>query len=308
MRSEISIPIHISHDFDWKEELSSIKEEKILWKLDFGCDKSPMDFYDSFYFQSFLCGLEEFSKQCLKYPTIGVSLYQGDLYFKSKMVPSENYEKNFADFLKDYDLNHFQKDELEELFCTSVFSEYLQRLATSLPDSISLFIHLDVQETPLAKVAHLICKRRFEHLKIILQSDDFLPICFEKKTSIGFAVPLDEYCNTGLLEEINQMFLRLQKEKIIVRVIPEESLNENWEELEAIIVHTKNLSSLGRRGLLGFAAAGGIPIYFGEPLGLEGETTFERFLKEIGAEGFEPPTHCSQSSCASQTALCSDFE
>lgn len=28
--------------------------------------------------------------------------------------------------------------------------------------------------------------------------------------------------------------------------------------------------------------------------------------KPIGAEGFEPPTHCSQSSCASQTALCSD--
>jgi tRNA (guanine-N7-)-methyltransferase len=34
---------------------------------------------------------------------------------------------------------------------------------------------------------------------------------------------------------------------------------------------------------------------------------YHRFRKKaIGAEGFEPPTHCSQSSCASQTALCSD--
>ena len=28
---------------------------------------------------------------------------------------------------------------------------------------------------------------------------------------------------------------------------------------------------------------------------------------DFGAEGFEPPTYCSQSSRASQAALCSDF-
>ena len=38
----------------------------------------------------------------------------------------------------------------------------------------------------------------------------------------------------------------------------------------------------------------------------KGKTIYYIELKKIGAEGFEPPTHYSQSSCASQTALCSD--
>jgi hypothetical protein len=45
------------------------------------------------------------------------------------------------------------------------------------------------------------------------------------------------------------------------------------------------VSVQGQRHLKGFIAAGG---------------------EKFGAEGFEPPTHCSQSSCASQTALCSE--
>ena len=31
-----------------------------------------------------------------------------------------------------------------------------------------------------------------------------------------------------------------------------------------------------------------------------------RLFNMVGAEGFEPPTPCSQSRCASQTALCPD--
>jgi hypothetical protein len=69
------------------------------------------------------------------------------------------------------------------------------------------------------------------------------------------------------------------------RMIPEQRLNEMWGGLDLLYVIEEAVSLQGKRHVKGFEAAGG---------------------EIFGAEGFEPPTHCSQSSCASQTALCSE--
>ena len=68
-------------------------------------------------------------------------------------------------------------------------------------------------------------------------------------------------------------------------MIPETRLNEMWDGLDEIYVIDEAVSIQGERHLKGFIAAGG---------------------EKFGAEGFEPPTLCSQSRCASQTALCSE--
>ena len=83
-------------------------------------------------------------------------------------------------------------------------------------------------------------------------------------------------------------------------MIEELFLTESWEGVDRLYVLSEATTSQGKRKLLGFCAAGGTVIVEGESLGLPNEV----LVKNFGAEGFEPPAYWSQTSRASQTALC----
>jgi tRNA (guanine-N7-)-methyltransferase len=89
----------------------------------------------------------------------------------------------------------------------------------------------------------------------------------------------------GILVPQDEKISGLERFRDSYRLIPELQLNQMWDGLDELYIFENHLCPQGRRHVQGFIAAGG---------------------KTFGAEGFEPPTHCSQSSCASQTALCSE--
>lgn len=151
------------------------------------------------------------------------------------------------------------------------FADYLHRLASFLPDEIKPYCLLDKPQS--AKEAQLASKARFWHLHLSLE---------EECAPIGILLPTDEQCTSEVLAKFDQM-LKLYPG----RIIPETHLTELWNGLDTLVVIEEALSVQGKRKVQGFIAAGGC-------------------VEKFGAEGFEPPTHCSQSSCASQTALCSE--
>lgn len=163
----------------------------------------------------------------------------------------------------------------------TAFGDYLHRLASFLPDEAAAYcLFEDHGSFTPGEAAHLLSSERFLHLSLSLHPCD---------SPIGVLLPPDELCSGAIIQKLDQLLARYQEQKMALRVIPERRLNELWNGLDELIIFEEALSSQGKRHLIGFEVAGGV-------------------VKRFGAEGFEPPTHCSQSSCASQTALCSERE
>jgi hypothetical protein len=163
-------------------------------------------------------------------------------------------------------------EELTLVEAASVLGDFLHRLASFLPDEAAPYCLFETTPFGKALSAQLMSKERFLHIHLSLE---------ELRYSRGVLLPPDELCTDAVL---NQLEILLNRD---TRVIPEKHLNEMWDGLDELTVIESAVSLQGKRHLAGFIAAGGE-------------------VKKFGAEGFEPPTHCSQSSCASQTALCSE--
>ena len=288
----IRLPASLKDDLDWSSQKALAHEftEKgvsILWHLDFGITPESFNPYETAHFFSYTLAIEQFLK--IFWPefqdkTIGLCLYEGSLKFSLKKT--EKISQVFDEFSQDYN-EKFAQEDLFELFSINLFSEYLHRLASFLPDNLSPYCILDLSyQKNQAKLAQFLSKRRFEHFQLIVKGAR-IPIREKSFPPLGICLPTDEKLTPAAIKQLEGALNHLIENNVHFRIISEETLNEEWLELEELLIFPELLTSQGKRMLKGFEAAGGT-------------------LKEIGAEGFEPPTHCSQSSCASQTALCSD--
>ena len=163
----------------------------------------------------------------------------------------------------------------QELLAASIFADYIHRLASFLPEEIKPFCLFEGPHSfSPARFLQLTSKDRFWHLELSLKE--------LSDSSTGLLFPEDDLCTESIRAHLDEL-LKDQE----YRIIPEGRLTEMWHGLDELIVIEEAITTRGKRQIMGFLAAGGKVIKF-------------------GAEGFEPPTHCSQSSCASQTALCSE--
>lgn|GEM_PF-1180757 len=296
MSIEIRLSALPTDDLSWAIErriaLEAIEEGKtILWTIDLGLDPVVESLTDEAAFQQRAIALTTFVKKMSPISTgkcLGVVLASSDLY--RKVHVRDEWEVDF--------------EEVEEPFrshlkAMTLFSDYLHRLASYLPEDVPVIVRIDARKASnLADVAILLSKERFRYFQIevigwVLQSG-----------AIGCVIPEDAYCHIKTRRGLEDIFTWLGEKNESFRLVPENLLNEEWDGLNTLIVLSSATSAFGRRKIRGFAATGGQIVAFGGAIGIEGETVIE---KRIGAEGFEPPTYCSQSSRASQAALCSDF-
>ena len=168
-------------------------------------------------------------------------------------------------------LKKIHEDEVE---AANIFGDLLHRLASFLPDEATPYCLFEHSSFGKARIAQLLSKARFCHIQLSL---------VENKSTKGILLPSDEACTPAILEKLEVLMKKIGPH----RMIPETRLNEMWDGLDEIYVIEEAVSVQGERHLKGFIAAGG---------------------EKFGAEGFEPPTLCSQSRCASQTALCSEWD
>ena len=269
----IRLPAHLSADLNWYKEKEIAERiadagKYILWEIDLGLNSYPFNPEDSASFYSFSLAIEEFSKQLWPIfgnKTFGVALYRGSF-------PFEQWRSGFIQELTEGD---------EEIFCVQMFSEYLHRLISFLPDAVLPFALIDIEKIgSMAKGSQLFSKARFEYLNLAVKGAKapFCGICWEKgcygqgwlggalkealpsriKPTVGVYFPQDEWMNKAVIEELDALMEHLKQSKVDFRIVAEEKLAELWDGLDRLIVPSNAISVSGKRKLLGFIAAGGV--------------------------------------------------
>lgn len=279
----LSLPARLQDDLDWssqKEEGKKILEQGkyLLWELDLGLNQFVFAPHDSAAFFSFCLALEEFTTQILplfQEKTFGVILYRGGFQPETSF-PRSVWESTFTEWQEgrgDY-----------PLFCAQTLAEYLHRLGSVLPVEILPFVFFDVSDLlSAAKTAQLFSKERFAYLHLILKGAKipFQGIAWERQQPcslppLGLYLPKDPYLTPSLLNCLDELISKLS---LPFRVITEEKLTEEWNDLDLLIVPTEAVTLQGKRKLQGFCAAGGVIACLGPSLSLSQEISVEEILR-----------------------------
>ena len=223
----INLPADPSSNLDWEVTGDGI------YFLDFGWKR--LDPFDPATFNSNLLAVQEFAK-C--FPNAKkVVLARTDGQFSKLLAPSEKMEERSLES----GLKH-------EIFCAELFSQYLHRLASVLPDETQPIVMVDISDkSQFAEMVLLFCKRRFEHFQLMFSAIS-LPIAGEAKMIVS--LPEDQKYDLGVFAPL---FSSIENFKCI----PEELLNEHWDEVDSIVIDEQSLGPIGKRMLNGFEAAGG---------------------------------------------------
>ena len=217
-------------DLDWEET----PNEGGIFHLDFGWNK--LDPHNVAQFNANLFAIEQFAKQFPHAKKVVLAISDGN--FDSLLSFSKPIEAP-EDF---------------ELFCAQIFSEYLHRLASALPEeTIPAIVFSIPKEADFAKLVLLLCRRRFEHFELQFSGQN-IPIIGDAKVAVS--LPQDALYDPKIFQEI---FNSLQGRAF--KCIPEELLNEHWDGVDELIVHAPTLGETGKRMICGFEAAGGVVVY-----------------------------------------------
>ena len=288
-------------DFQW-EEAAALAEKAvelgkwILWDLDFGLHEKRVFLEDTAAFFSSGIAIEEFTKKLWKpfqEQTIGACLFRGGVEFAKYFVWTEQHELLYLEkssesaFLRsDLDLEELGR----KLFAADIFSDYLHRLSSFLPENVIPFCLFDVSSVESdAALSLLLSRERFQHLLLALKHSR-LPLgclnweegkCFGgwvgrgapyfaavHDVTLGVCVPLEENMTKDLLKQLDDVFAELDRLQVAYRVISELYLTESWNGIDELIVFGSAVSVQGLRKLKGFLAAGGKVIYADGPLDL----------------------------------------
>ena len=275
----VRLPAHLSDDLDWTQEIELAKQmiaegKFLLWEIDLGLNTATFNPNDTASFYSYSLALEHFAKTVwptFQTQTFGLVLYRSS-FDPCRHFPISQWEAAFAEWSS-------ARKEDYELFCTQLFSEYLHRLVSFLPESVLPFLWMEIPEKmSAARQAQLLSKDRFEYLHFILRGakTPFSGICLESNSphpmcSVGVCLPGDDVINKTVLEQMDALFADLQEKETHFRVVPEEKLTEGWDGLDQLIVFSSALGPRGKRKLLGFIAAGGTVSTVGDAIGLPEE-------------------------------------
>lgn len=266
----MKLPARPHNDLKW-----DIQGNPSLFEFDLGLNDPFFPLEDELMFNALSMALTHFSKEVWpRFPDSKAILYRGRADFSLFFKWTERQEANFIAWKKN--MAEGDENHLKRLFCAEGFVSYFRMLSHQLPDELPLILSLEVEDVgSLAEELHLLSPERFEHFQIE-GGPSF-------NSSIGVYFPSDSECGQGILKRLDDLMTHL----VSFRPVYEPLLTEQWDGLDEIYVLEESLTERGKRKLRGFQAAGG-RIY------------------RIGAEGFEPPTYWSQTSRASQTALCPD--
>ncbi len=217
-------------DLSW--EIDPDPEGK--YTLDFGWNKiNPLD--EAAFHRDYFA-VEAFSKAFPDAQQVVMAHLDGD--FASLIEPTETLE-----------LQREEEGLPLQIFCAQLFSDYLHRLASALPEEAIPAVVVDPKKgSDRALLILLFSRRRFEHFQVLFEGD---PLPIEGEASTVISLPQDDRFDPSFFGSL------LQGEGS-VKCIPEEFLNEHWDEVSEIVYDPQTLGELGERMLLGFEAAGGV--------------------------------------------------
>lgn len=297
-------------DFQWEEArllaARAVEQEKwIFWDLDFKFQEERLFLEDTSSFFSAGIAIEEFIKTLwtpYQQNTLGACLFKGGVDFGRYFVWTELHEQHYLEKKKDslFLDSDSKMDEMgRKLYAADVFSDYLHRISSFLPDTLIPFCLFDVASIESnAFLSMLLSKERFQHILLGLKRSK-LPLgclnweegnCFGgwigrkspyfaavHDVNVGVCVPLEENMSEDLLKKLDDVYDHLEELQIPFRVISELYLNESWNGIDELIVFSSVVSVQGLRKIKGFLAAGGKIVHAEASLGLESEMSLAEF-------------------------------
>lgn len=227
-------------DLSWE-----IVGEPKIFEFDLGLNEPYFPIDDQLQFAARAKALTHFTETVWpNYSNAKGILYRGPADFSSHFLWNERHESNFVQFKET--LAPLEERHQKRLFCASIFVYYFQMLAHKLPDEMQLKLILDSNECgSLAEKHHLLSPERFEHFEIEheLLSD----------SNCGILFPSDELCSQEILSKLDAILEKFENP----RAIYEPLMTEQWDGLDELYILPEALSEQGRRGVMGFLAAGG---------------------------------------------------
>ena len=288
-------------DLNWKkgkeEALEAIEHGyTIMWNLDLGdlCAlRHPLKHEGQFL--SLTLALKHFQETMwseFKSHTFGLILYRGSLDFSSHFRFDDSDETAFRQWLQELNLKeiypldfdqirtHHEGKLLTTLFCRDVIIEYLTLLANHLPDSLPIYLFLDLTNSPfpspLAQI-QLLNPERYTRFHLALRALElpFQALGWETPTAEGYfgkesvVLPKAEHPTAGIClppvddhrpdhyKGFEKAIELLKERKIPFKFISENFLTAEWDGLDDLFYHPAGLTFQGKRKLQGFCAAGG---------------------------------------------------
>ena len=258
--------------------------------------KSYESYFDEVVFESIRLGMKVFQEKILK-PNLskvfGIGFNFGQLnddFLNSPLAQSkiEQYlEETYGDLSLQY---RFEKEV--NLFQISLIAEYLHRIASMIQEQIEIYASFDLRTFSLLETLQFISSDRFSYMRLGLKGCNLPSLglnCGEGKMiggtlgenvvepitpKIGLLFPSDHKLTEGAEKDFEQLLQAVIQLNIPFYVLYEESMTENWQNLEKVIVHSKFMDPLLKRKCQGFAAADGVIVSYGERIGVFEEVSF----------------------------------
>lgn len=244
--------------------------KKLLWHLDLGLfNRLPHPLSHPSQFLSLSLAIDHFRDSLwdeFRSSSIGMALYRGSADFLSQLCWSEEQKNNFSRWCQEGGTTSEQEESLLlHLFARDVATDYLRQLAERCPDQIPSYVIFNAYPEDLLVTALNTSPASYGRLKCYFERCSAL----HQEVSecrVGLCMPPVDCALPALLIPFRQVCNQFANRPI--RLVPEETLNSNWDQLDILIFYSKALSPEGWRKMKGFAAAGGTLIDLAIPYSL----------------------------------------
>ncbi|MBM3197811.1 MAG: hypothetical protein FJZ58_00960 [Chlamydiae bacterium] len=272
--------------------------KRLVWDLDFGFAHKPIFLQDTATFFAATLLIEEFLETLWKpfqEHTLAVCLFRGDVDVAKYFLWTEQQEQLYLERMQDFAIlsqEEVAHDFLRKIFAVDVFSDYLHRLTSVLPDTLPAICCFDVTSMSSASAsAFLLSKDRFPYVLLAVKGAWFPfgqlswekglslggwigrskpPLIEEKGVSIAFCLPSleNKKLSWSHFHQIDEILEKLSHSGRSYRIVEERYLHESWDGIDDLIVCSELLEEEGLRKVKGFLAAGGRVITEGDLLAL----------------------------------------
>ncbi len=269
-------------DLNWTAALQKARQlieqgKWILWEFDFGLGQGSIDLGDQTTFYSYTVAVEEFTSKLWKEfsgATLGVIIYRGDSRWSERIC---NVQARYAEEREG------EGSPLDlDLYSASLIADYLHRLVSFFPDTVLPFALIDLDDcaSSHARNALIFSKNRFEHIHFAIRGSSlpFSGLAWQHGSSLsgwiglgermpgaapsevpkrGVCLPQERYCDGSLVSSLAFLLDHLIETGQPFRLIAEERLTEEWNDVDQLIYFPDQTSAQGKRMLKGFFVAGG---------------------------------------------------
>jgi len=284
----------------------------ILWEIRLGLFKQlPQPLSNKTQFLSLGLSLEHFLQGPWKEfqaHSLGICLYRGNADFSLNFPWEADQHIHFHEWLNDRfkDIQDFNQEMqlsvenftevdpkqpeghlLAALYCRDIAADYFDLLAGHMSQILPLYLLLDATSLKdPAMQMQMLSKERFARFELGVKGSlvgsfplEWEPngwiLSLEKQEKIAVCLPDLKEATPSLCKLLSVAVNTLNQRQIPFRLIFENTMTHEWDELDMLFVLPTGLSPEGKRKLMGFCAAGGQIISLGEHLGTPEEISFQ---------------------------------